>query len=232
MLTDRDKEWLREKRPKLEYADERVSGIIEFEATYNAENGWFLIIDDGIVDEVGGERLHGQFDIDIRERTKTYYSKLPTVHCRNVTPTAERHFNQSDQSACLCSPLEEKKYLYPQFSFQVFLDRLVIPFLYGQLFYSQHQRWPWPEYEHGAIGLLESYLDLADPKNAKSCLEYLERDPDWRDVRVALARRTPLKGHTPCFCGKNEKIRNCHPRAWKGIRQLRADLTAQSIPIA
>jgi hypothetical protein len=49
-------------------------------------------------------------------------------------------------------PLEEDDFLDPEFQFRLFLERLVIPFLYGQAFYSANGRWPWIEYDNGELG--------------------------------------------------------------------------------
>lgn len=232
MLTDCDEEWLRQHHPKLWLSDGRVSGTIEFEAIYDPDGRWFLILGDCVTDTVGGIRLGGQFAVTISKRSDTSLSKLPAVHVDGLEPSPDRHFNQRDKSACLCSPLQEDEYLSPEFSFPRFFERLVIPFLYGQLFFSREHRWPWPECEHGAVGLLESYLELGDPRKAADCLGYLEvGSGPWKEIRDALKRGTPLKGHMPCFCEKKDQIRRCHPRALQGIRQLQIDIAAQRIPI-
>src|ERR1700727_2238404 len=48
------------------------------------------------------------------------------------------------------------------FQIRAFLEQLVIPFLYGQVFYSSKNRWPWAEYAHGATGILEAYSKTRD----------------------------------------------------------------------
>jgi hypothetical protein len=232
VLQDADKQWLARRYPGLTTDGDGVRGAIEIDATYHAESGQFQNLADGGEDTVGGLRLAGEFSIEIRARSDIVYSRLPALYVAGIEATADRHFSQQDKSACLCSPLEEDDFLFPNFNFQKFLEQLVVPFLYGQLFHSKEAYWPWTEYAHGATGLLESYLRVRDPTKAQACLNKLALDvKNWPRIRSALKQRGPIKGHTPCFCGKMDVIRRCHPEAWKGIRDLHEHITSQSIPI-
>ena len=157
MITDQDSEWLASTYPGVSAKADTVAGVIEFAATYNGQTHQFLCLDNGAPDTVGGQRLSGRFDIRIQERVDKSVSALPALHVEGVDPTPDRHFNQTDKSACLCSPLEEQDFLAPHFDFRRYFEQLIVPFLYGQVFYSAEGRWPWFEYGHGAVGLLESY---------------------------------------------------------------------------
>ena len=229
MLTANDKAWLRKKHPGLKHNHGEVSGRISFTAAYNPQIGQFFILESN--DVVDGDRLSGVFDVTIRERTDNTWSRLPALFVKGVEPAADRHFNQLDYSACLCSPLDEDEFLPPNFQFSLFLERLVVPFLYGQLFYSENGRWPWPDYPHGAAGLFESYLKNKDSSKARELLQKLTHDKKWSAIKRALQQRPYVKGHTLCFCEKENLIRQCHPDALEGIRQLRLDIQKQRIPL-
>ena len=98
----------------------------------------------------------------------------------------------------------------------------MIPFLYGQSFYSEHRRWPWKEYAHNATGLLESFDDsnINGEDEVQSFVYLLAGDRDaWPQIRAAL-QRDVVKGHTACFCPKRDHIRRCHPKALDGLRRL------------
>jgi hypothetical protein len=132
MLTASDKEWLAENYPDLSIeSDTKIAGEVEFIATYNEEPGRFLQIEQDTVDGVGGVRLSGTFRITIAARTVFRDSRLPALTVEGVDAIPDRHFNQSDLSACVCNPLEEDEFLYPQFNFQRYFKELVVPFLYG-----------------------------------------------------------------------------------------------------
>jgi hypothetical protein len=232
MLTKENEGWLLETYPGLVRFALGVTGTIKFDGTYNSQTGLFQILRGSVADTVGGARLAGSFAIRIEDRKDTTVSSLPALYVEGVDATADRHFGQHDKSACLCSPLEEAEFREPEFQFRSFLERLVIPFLYGQAFYSDNRRWPWPEYAHGATGLLESYSEMSDRSRAADCLARLAKFTDvWPRIRAALRQKPYVKGHTPCFCPRGNPIRRCHPSALRGALQLQQDLRAQTIPI-
>lgn len=230
-LTAETKRWIRRKYPQLSIREGGVSGAVSFTATHNDESGLFQIIEKGAANDIGGRLLSGKFNISIQERTKKVWSNLPAVYVEKVDPLPERHFNQMDKSACLCSPFDEDKFLVPQLQFEKFFEELVIPFLYGQAYYSLEKRWPWPDLMHGATGLLEAYYRKNDPIKAGECVQKLSLDATWSGVKSALAQKSEVKGHLLCFCPKADKIRRCHPDAWKGLQKLRCDIKAQKISI-
>lgn len=232
MMTDQDRQWLAEAWAGLTVDGESISGALEFTATYNKQSNQFLILESGVLDTVGGLRLTGHFDIRVEERKSRSVSALPALHVTGLDATPDRHFNQADKSACLCSPLEEQDFLTPSFDFRRFFEQLVIPFLYGQVFYSAEGHWPWFEYGHGVIGLLESYSRIGDAGKAQECVLKLAKDKDaWPRIRRALKSKEAVKGATPCFCPHPDHIRRCHPLAWQGIRQLKHDLSNQDLSI-
>jgi hypothetical protein len=232
VLKTEDEHWLRDSYPGLTLDGKSVSGHVKFNATYNREFNRFLILADGVIDTVGGLALSGEFRIRIKERADKTASALPAVYVEEVDVVPERHFNPADRSACLCSSLEETDFFQPEFQFRLFLEQLVVPFLYGQISYSQTGRWPWSEYAHGAIGLLESYSDIADRSKAEDCLRRLAHDRNvWPSIKAALQQKPYIKGHTPCFCPKMDKIRRCHPKALRGVLELQRDIRVSGIPI-
>ncbi len=232
MLTEQDKAWLTNKYPELVIDADKISGEIEFTATYNEQIGRFLKIEEDTVDGVGGVRLSGRFRIRIEDRIDTSHSRLPSLFVEGLDPISARHFNQTDFSACTCNPLEEDEFIEPSLDFQRYMQELVIPFLYGQVFFTNEGRWPWFDYAHGGLGLLESYAENPSRVNAEKCLQRISRElPLWVKVKPLLVQRSRLKGHAPCPCEKRDHIRRCHPVALKGIQLLREDLKKYSIPI-
>lgn len=224
-VTNPDKKWLSEVYPDLKPNEDGISGHIEFSATYNQNSGQFFLAEKGIKKVTTEISLNGNFRINIKERTNNLTSELPALYVEGVDTTADRHFNQNDHSACLCSPLEEDEFLVPQFQFIPFFERLVIPFLYGQVFYSKEGKWPWPEYAHGAVGILESYTKIKDPDKIYDCLKQLARDSNtWPKIKTALLQKGNIKGGLPCFCKTGDHGRRCHPNALSGIRRLKDDI--------
>lgn len=235
MLNNEDIKWLALNYPDLQVIGGVLSGTIRFSATYNDQSNSFLILNQTVDNTLGGIPLSGVFRIKIQERVDKSLSSLPALFVEGVDPIPDRHFGKQDHSACLCSPFEEDDFLQPQFDFRKYFEQLVIPFLYGQQFYSYHKRWPWFDYAHGATGLLQSYGRIAQVSSGQltGYLKKLAHDRDaWPKIKSALMQKSEVKGHSYCFCIKGDKIRRCHPDALPGIQKLRQDIKNMKIDIA
>jgi hypothetical protein len=232
MLHKADERWVLEAYPGLVQTDGGVAGSIEFEASYDVSRDLFQILEAHSPVKGDGSALTCRFEIRIEERRVKSFSELPALYVGGVDPTPDRHFG-GDKSACLCSSLEEGEFLAPDLQFRSYLERLIIPFLYGQTFYSLNGRWPWSEYAHYATGLLESYARYPDRAKTESLLQSLTQYRDiWPAIRAALLQRNYVKGHTPCFCEKKDQIRRCHPDALRGLQRLWRDVRELNLPIA
>ena len=231
MLQLGDEGWLREKHPGLTVAGETISGSIQFRAGYDAKISQFFSIEASATASTDAVILSGAFEVRIEPRVDRSTSRLPALFVEGIEPAAKRHFNPVDKSACLCSPLEEDEFLQTELQFRLFLEQLVVPFLYGQIFFSSYGRWPWEEYAHGATGVLEAYAKTQDQNQAGECLRLLSQDSQWPMIRSALLQKPYIKGHNPCFCSSGDKFRQCHSAALKGALKLQRDLNAIGIVI-
>jgi hypothetical protein len=222
-MTRQGYEWLEREYPGLTIVEGEVSGHIEFTGAYNEQSGRFIPIRQEKSQQEQGVVLSGSFEILIRGSIDPSTQELPSLYVQGVDHIPDRHFNQTDSAACVCSPLETDEFLTPRFDLRRFLEELVIPFLYGQLFFDKYRRWPWPDYAHGATGLLESYFRNDSDKTVE-CLQALSQDSSWSKIKAALMKDKKLKGHMPCFCTRADHIRRCHPDAWRGLRKLHHDV--------
>lgn len=230
MLAPEDRPWLERAYPGLTAVGDAVDGRTRFQAGYSAAANLFLIGEPDTT-QVGYAVLDFEFAIRIEERKPTAYSALPTLFVGGLEPNPQRHISR-DSSACLCSPLEESEFLLPQFFFRSYFEKLVVPFLYGQAYFSLHQRWPWSEYSHSAVGLLESYATSHGAEKIETCLALLKRFPThWWRIRAALLQRANVKRTTPCFCGRRGQIGRCHPAAMDGLQRLRVEIIEFGIRI-
>src|SRR5690606_11899904 len=101
------------------------------------------------------------------------------------------------------------------------IEDLVIPFLYGQQYYSLYGSWPWTECSHGSLGILESFFRLNDSKKRGECLDILKNQMDWNKIRLLLLKKGNINGHISCLCNSGKMFRNCHIEAWKGLVELK-----------
>lgn len=178
MVNATDLDWLKERYPTLKAtATGGVSGPVKFSATYNRQQNVFQILYPGDEDVTGGLLLSRSFDISIEERDKDEdsASRLPALRIAGITKNADRHISPDD-SACLCSPFAEKDFHTPEFAFRAYFEQLVIPFLYGQLYYEREADWPWDDYSHGNLGVLEAYSPATNRADVEECLRQLRRD--------------------------------------------------------
>ncbi|MDD3531454.1 MAG: hypothetical protein PHV99_02620 [Candidatus Pacebacteria bacterium] len=233
MLRNSDRQWLAEHYPNLSAeSDDKIFGEVIFTATYNEESGRFLQITPEVTDGVGGLCLSGSFRISIETRTVFNHSRLPALTIEGVDPVPDRHINISDGSACMCNPLEEDEYSEPYFNFQRFFGELVIPFLYGQLYFSREGRWPWFDYAHGGLGTIEAFSKNPTAEKATDCIQRISKEIVlWRIVKPLLLQEVGIKGHIMCPCPKHDYLRRCHPMALKGLRLLRETIRKHSIQL-
>jgi hypothetical protein len=132
---------------------------------------------------------------------KNYPEWVPTVFMLepHVKYIPDRHiFNNG--GACLCLPHEVMQHLPNGIRFADFLDRLLAPWLIGQASYDKHGKWPLPARAHNREGILEGFSDLLDIKEPEVVERYAR----------LLVRKNPAKGHEPCPCGSELKLRDCH----------------------
>jgi hypothetical protein len=232
MVNESDYDWLRDHYPALVLQGGGIAGEIRFRASYNAGTNIFRILNDAVPDESDGITLSGAFQIRLEKRPVGSVSRLPALYVEGIEPILDRHFNGGDKSACLCSPFEEHEFVNPDLQFRRFLEQLVIPFLYGQVFYSTEKRWPWTEYAHGGTGLLEAYSLIQDETRAEECLRQLSKDLYWPRIQTALLQESDAMRYGHCFCGAGADAIKCHPRALAGALLLQQDLRKRNIPIS
>ena len=128
-----------------------------------------------------------------------------------------RDLHQNGATACVCAPQDERKRFPPGSRLIHFVENLAVPFLYALSRFERTGRWPWGEYSHGALGVLEYYADFPTPPDRGELARIagtILRDSRAADFREHLRRP---RRTWPCLCGIRRPLRQCHPRAWKGI---------------
>jgi hypothetical protein len=229
ILTAGDAAWLGEHYPGLQPNEQltEARGTLTFAAAYDALTDSFAI--QRRPDQLlAGSLLTGTFIVVIRDDLKSHDETrywLPRLHLegQRYPNSAERHFN-ADGSACLHGPSEEAEFLRKDYEFLRFLEELCVPFLYGQLHVDQFKRWPWPTYNHDAVGVLESYAVSGRPESLPYSWVYLCNKPSWPVLRAALTSRKRPHGHMPCICGSRAPIRSCHAQSWAGLKKMYGDM--------
>jgi hypothetical protein len=89
-----------------------------------------------------------------------------------------------------------------------FLERVIIPYLYGHSLHELGLGMPFGELRHGDPGLLDDLaemLGLSDPDNARR----------WLD---ATRKKKRVANKLVCPCGSNVRLGRCHNRRVNSLR--------------
>lgn len=225
MFKIEDSEWLRTFYPGLQIKNDgtEIDGILKFRAAYSSVTESLVIIDDSIHYADRGTELEVQYKIRI-EKKQVDQLPLLFVDKNEIPHLTDRHINVGIGTACLCGPIEEAEFVKKKVVLPEFIIELVIPFLYSQAYFDKYKKWPWKEYNHGSMGILESYIKYNDPKFAPICINRLKTSNDWQKIKFLLAQKKHIKGHISCICPNPDQIRRCHPDIWVALNKLRSDV--------
>lgn len=137
---------------------------------------------------------------------------LPTVKevGGRIPRAPERHVN-ADGSACLYLPDDLAVRCREPFDILGFLDGPVRAYFLGQAGVELGVPFPLGEWGHGAEGVRQLLTAVLGFDDIKTCIKVLD----------TLSGKV-VKGHWPCPCGSNRKIRDCHESR---LRQLHGRMT-------
>jgi hypothetical protein len=137
---------------------------------------------------------------------------------------ADVHYNVGSNTACVCVKQDETARFPPGSKLPTFIEGLVVPYLYGLSFFDETGRWPWTEFSHGGLGLLEFYAQDSTTPTREDLVKVgkmIRADPNWRGYSKQLRR--PSSGRK-CLCGSGRPISECHYEVWQGINKLHAHM--------
>ncbi len=193
-----------------------IEGILDLNATYEE-----CTLTDSFQIRITAKNPHSDRIpalYEIGGRTKSIAKK------RGLSDIRDLHCNL-DGSACVCVKQVEKQKFPAGSNLFVFVEELVVPYLYGLSYYENHKKWLWGEYPHGSLGLLEFYANDHSPQEREDILEVLQimfsREKNWKDYHRQFHRPSAKR---PCLCGSGRSFRKCHPEAWSGLRQLKKEI--------
>jgi hypothetical protein len=114
-----------------------------------------------------------------------------------------------DDSLCLGPPLGIKKEFKKESTLIGFVNNCLIPYLYSFSYKSEYAEMPYGEFSHGGLGILEYYQDLLHLKDAKAVLGLIN-----------ILAEDNYRGHLRCPCGSGKRLRSCHGRTLREIKEL------------
>ncbi len=232
MITETEKAWLSKYCPGLKISQDgvEISGEISFTASYDSHTNsftWLMSPEQ----TAPGKSLSNTYKVVIKKSTDVH--KVPSLEIEdaNLERIPDRHFYTGGK-ACLCGPVEEYEFMCGDFSFLHYLEKFVVPFLYGQSFYDINKKWPWDEYAHGSAGALESYYRSGHTReHAQVCIQKMQLNKnEWPRMQKLLSGEEYINGATNCICNSRHKMKN-HLAVWSGLFKLRRAVTTYRLSI-
>lgn len=233
-----DEDWLNVNCPDLNIkkGDDEIpiiEGLLKFDMVFYGKDKPYVInpapehLDQGI-------RIQDEYGIKIILKPSEH-SNLPQVYepgGRIAAVSKSKNLKQEDLhinpngAACLCLNYEENNYLPNGFNIQDFFNNLIIPYFYAQSHFEKYNVWPWGEYSHGIMGLIEWYGSQQNFSDIEvhSFLNKMKKYREWPTYEERLNRKRGVKGGHNCVCGSLKKFRDCHKLIFKGLWQLRNNL--------
>ena len=173
-----------------------LGGLLAFEASAN-----------------GLETISDCFEVELRV-PQGYPQRLPVVLETTGRIRVDYDHVNAGGTLCLGTPVEERRIFLQQPRLLGFVNRLVVPFLYGYCYWKKHGEHPFGEEEHGAEGILQHYVDALrlDSKEVAASV-------------VCYLYEYGYRGHHPCPCGSGRVVRDCHGTMLWDLLQLHTSET-------
>jgi hypothetical protein len=148
---------------------------------------------------------------------KSYPSELPVVHETNGKIPPDFHKLEGD-ALCLGSPFRLWLLIRRNPSLLNFIERVVLPYLYGFSLHSMGAEMPFGELEHGNPGLIDDLGEMLGSPSRVATNAYLKA--------MRLKKRVANQG--PCPCGGGVRLGCCHNRQVNTLRKALRRFRAQN----
>ena len=169
-------------------AETLLSGTLDFEASAD-----------------GLESISASFEIELTI-PHVFPDRLPRAkELGSSIQTDYGHLNP-DGTLCLAVPIEERRVFFERPTLLGFVDRLLVPYLYGYCFWSKHGYHPFDEAAHGCEGILSHYVDTLGLRGPLGALAI-----------ICFLFEHGYRGHHDCPCGNGRKVRECHGPALRAL---------------
>jgi SEC-C motif len=120
------------------------------------------------------------------------------------------HHKMTDESLCLGAPTAQRLAMRTSPTALGFIEKLVIPYLFGFSFRCVHGRPPYGELSHGEQGIREYIAQLFGSPVS----------PDVKKFLLLASMRRRQANKLPCPCGSGRRLGRCHHRKVNSVREL------------
>ena len=158
-----------------------------------------------------GEAMEDSYSVELRippSFPAVTQSEAPAV--RETGGRIPKTYHKLDDgSLCLAAPTELRLGLGPAATLCNFVERFVIPYLYGYSSFERGGGLPYGELEHGAEGLRQYFASLFGVSDRDVALEF---------VRLASLKKR-VANKQLCPCGHRRRLGRCHHRLVNKLRE-------------
>ena len=161
------------------------------------------------------EEIKESFELELKI-PHSYPDSLPRVKETGGRIVAEYEHRFQDGTLCLAVPIEQRRIFFEQPTILGFVNKLVIPYLYGYSYWEKHGRHPFGEAAHGHDGILRHYVDTLCLPNDLAALAV-----------ICFLFEHGYRGHHDCPCGSGLKVRTCHGQELRGLHEHHTPQTLQ-----
>jgi hypothetical protein len=155
-----------------------------------------------------GLHIEASYQIDFRVPLE-FPRALPLVYETEGKIPSDFH-RLNGGALCLGSPAGQRIQLGRAPSIGHFIDRVVIPYLYGHAHMVRVGKMPFDELAHGVAGLVD---------DARCIFGLPGAIPPCRGLELAAMRRR-VANKRPCPCGSGRRLGRCHNRSINHARAL------------
>jgi hypothetical protein len=138
-----------------------------------------------------------------------YPKRFPIVieTSKKIPRIPNRHINDIDNSLCLAVLPEELKISKNGITFKYFLDKILVPHLSRETYYSIEKKYPDGEYEHGSDGIWKYFQEILEITDREILLFELNKiiNAQW------------VGRNEDCGCGSRLKFKKCHLSKWNKV---------------
>lgn len=199
-----------------------MNGEICFDSYYDLENNQFYSNSNEYVgDKKSKYHLQDCYKVEIKRDNLSgeffafeTNARIEKFAEENNISTISLHINSGGGDFCV-APKNTDLYRYNSKNKNLFLNKLLIPFLFSHTFFEKHKERPWLDYSHGDIGNLEAYY-------RENAIDSKERVV--RNLLYLKSIKFPIKnliGNNPKFLkGINKQSKE----AFLGVEKLIKDI--------
>jgi hypothetical protein len=155
----------------------------------------------------GKERIGDEYQIEIL-MPERFPTSIPSV--RETGGRIPSSFHKLDDgSLCLGSPTRLRLMIFETTSILHFVERCVIPYLYGYSYFERHRTMPFGQLDHGQAGIRQDLASLFGIDRSDIVPQF---------VRLA-AMKKGVANKEQCACGSQRRLGRCHNRPVNKLRE-------------